>query len=386
MLVSGQFFQALETPPLLGRYLTPQDDQPGGNPAGLAVVISEDFWNNWFNRAPDVVGRTLVIANTPFTVVGRDAEAVYRSRIRRRGRRSMRRCRPTRSSTRRGTILTMAFTPGGCTVGARLKPGVSSSRPTRQLLTVSNPILHEAGAADASFIAEKEKGHFHFVAEPGSRGYTYARFLFRKPLVAMFAMCGGILLLACLNLASLLMARGVARRARAGHAAGDGRHAPPGDPATADGEPADCRARHSRRGRPPPHWSAIPWPPWLKMAGREMRLDTSLDLRVFFFAALIALASSHPHWAGSCAAGHGGQLERSHQRGPTGQTGTGAQKDSSARAAGIGSGRGSDPGDRRGLARHKPLCVSSSPEQASIQRDWSTSPSRWTSSSWKATP
>ena len=42
MLVSGQFFQALETPPLLGRYLTPQDDQPGES-AGLAVVISEDF-------------------------------------------------------------------------------------------------------------------------------------------------------------------------------------------------------------------------------------------------------------------------------------------------------------------------------------------------------
>lgn len=44
MLVSGQFFQALETAPLLGRYLTPEDDQKGGSPAGLAVVISEDFW------------------------------------------------------------------------------------------------------------------------------------------------------------------------------------------------------------------------------------------------------------------------------------------------------------------------------------------------------
>ena len=70
VLVSGQFFQALETPPLLGRYLTPQDDQPGGSPEGLAVVISETFWQKWFNRAPDVVGRKLVIANTPFTVVG----------------------------------------------------------------------------------------------------------------------------------------------------------------------------------------------------------------------------------------------------------------------------------------------------------------------------
>ena len=56
MLVSGQFFQALETPPLLGRYLTVKDDQPGCGPAGLAVVISEDFWNNWFNRAQTLSG------------------------------------------------------------------------------------------------------------------------------------------------------------------------------------------------------------------------------------------------------------------------------------------------------------------------------------------
>ena len=62
-----------------------------------------------------------------------------------------------------------------------------------------------------SFIADEEKGHFHFAAEPGSGGFAYARLLFRRPLVAMLSMCGGILLLACLNLASLLMARGAAR-------------------------------------------------------------------------------------------------------------------------------------------------------------------------------
>jgi len=70
VLVSGQFFPALQTAPLLGRYLTPADDRPGGSPDGLAVVISESFWETWFNRAPDVLERKLVIANTPFAVVG----------------------------------------------------------------------------------------------------------------------------------------------------------------------------------------------------------------------------------------------------------------------------------------------------------------------------
>jgi predicted permease len=210
MLVSGQFFQALQTPPLLGRYLTPQDDRPGGNPAGLAVVISEDFWNNWFNRAADVVGRKMVIANTPFTVVG---------------------VMPKRFIGADPTQRPMIFAPLSAdsimdaprdhisagihawwiTVIARLQPGVTLDQTNARLLTVSGPILRQT-ADDASYIAEAEKAHLHFVAEPGSRGYAYVRSVFRKPLMAMFAMCGGILLLGCLNLASLLMARGAARQ------------------------------------------------------------------------------------------------------------------------------------------------------------------------------
>jgi predicted permease len=209
MLVSGQFFQALETPPLLGRYLTPQDDQLGGSPTGLAVVISEDFWNNWFHRAADVVGRKMVIANTPFTVVG---------------------VMPKRFIGADPTQRPMIFAPLSAdpiidaprdhisagihafwiTVVARLRPGLTLEQTNAGLLTVSGPIVRQT-ADDASYIAEAERAHFHFVAEPGSRGYAYVRSLFRKPLVAMFAMCGGVLLLGCLNLASLLMARGAAR-------------------------------------------------------------------------------------------------------------------------------------------------------------------------------
>ena len=56
--------------PLDGKVPTPEDDRPGGNPEGLAVVITEQFWETWFDRAPDVVGRKLTIANVPFNVVG----------------------------------------------------------------------------------------------------------------------------------------------------------------------------------------------------------------------------------------------------------------------------------------------------------------------------
>jgi predicted permease len=290
MLVSGQFFQAMETAPLLGRYLTPQDDRPGGSPAGLAVVISEDFWNNHFNRSPDVVGRTIVIANTPFTVVGVmpkrfiGPDPTQRPEIY-----APLSADPIIDAPR--SHIDDGIYAWWLIAGARLKPGMSMEQANAALLTVSSPILHEAGAADASFIAEKEKGHFHFAAETGSKGYTYARFLFRKPLVAMFAMCGGILLLACLNLASLLMARGVARQRELATrlAMGATRRrviqqllteslmiALLG---TAAGSAAVPLVSHSLAA--------------LAQNGfTEMRLDTSEDLRVFLFAALIAFVSS----------------------------------------------------------------------------------------------
>jgi hypothetical protein len=69
-MVSGQYFEMLQTPPLAGRYLTPQDDQKGGASSQFGVVISEGFWRSWFNRSPNVIGSKLIIANSPFVVVG----------------------------------------------------------------------------------------------------------------------------------------------------------------------------------------------------------------------------------------------------------------------------------------------------------------------------
>ena len=292
VLVSGQFFEALETPPLLGRYLTPADDQRGGNPAGLAVVISEGFWDRWFDHAPDVVGRQLVIANVPFTVAG---------------------VMPKRFIGADPTLRPELFAPLSAdpiidaprnhidaginttwlTMMARLRPDVSLDQANADLLTVSRPILHET--ADGDYIAQEEKEHFHFSAEPGSKGFTYARSLFRNPLVTMGLMCGGILLLACLNLAGLLLARGAAREREIATrlAMGGSRRrlvqqmlieslviALPG---TAAGMAAGLTVSRSLAG--------------LLMSGNKMgsnhlQLDTSLDLRVFGFAALIGVFST----------------------------------------------------------------------------------------------
>jgi predicted permease len=209
-LVSGEFFTALQTAPLLGRTLTPVDDSKGGNPQGFAVVISEGFWQNWFSRRPDVVGQKLQINNLLFTVAG----VMPKSFI---GANPLQRpelfvslaAEPAMNGAR--SMTDAGFHAWWLTVMGRLQPQATLEEANAQVAASSTAILHEV-IPDAKWIAAQEKKHFAFQAASGSTGFTYVRLFFRKPLMAVFAMCGGLLLLACLNLASLLMARGAARQ------------------------------------------------------------------------------------------------------------------------------------------------------------------------------
>ena len=208
-LVSGQFFHGMATQPLLGRYLTPQDDQSSGGSAGFSVVISEGFWRTWFNGASDVLGRRIDIGNAPFTVVGVMPKWFIGA-----------------DPTRRPQIYAPLWAepvidaPYNTIAGgyhswwlriiARRTPGISLERANAALQAALNPILDEA-ASDPSFLEGARANHFHLTVEPGSKGYSYLSARFQKPLLAVFALCGAALLLACLNLASLLMARSAAR-------------------------------------------------------------------------------------------------------------------------------------------------------------------------------
>jgi len=208
--VSGSFFGALQTPPLLGRALNAQDDRKGGDPAGFAAVISETLWINRFHHDPAILGRRLVIDDVAFTIVGVMPRSFFGADPLERpqifvpladeevldGERSM---------------IKFAQRAWWLSVMGRLAPGATFDQANSQMAAASSAILYEA-VPDAKWIAGMEKRHFQLYAEPGSTGFTRIRLMFRKPLVAVFSMCGGILLLACLNLASLLMARGTARQ------------------------------------------------------------------------------------------------------------------------------------------------------------------------------
>jgi predicted permease len=209
-LVSGEFFPALETAPLLGRTLTAQDDRKGGDPAGYGVVISEGFWQRWFNRAPNVIGQKLELNHIAFTVVGvMPKRFVGADPLQRPELFVPLATEPALDGER--NITAAGFNAWWLVVMGRMKPKATLLEADAQVASESSAVLHEA-IPDAGWIANREKRHFHFIAESGSGGFTYLRMIFRKPLTVVFAMCGGILLLACMNLASLLMARGAARQ------------------------------------------------------------------------------------------------------------------------------------------------------------------------------
>jgi len=209
-MVSGDFFHTLEVPPLMGRALSPQDDRKGGASTGFGVVISEGFWQSWFNRAPDVVGRRLTIANAPFTVVGVMPKQFIGA-----------------DPTRRPDLYVPLWSAPvidapydniaaghhswWMRIVARRKPGVTLEQANSALAAVSNMILDETAPQDPTWIKRFREEHFQLHAVPGSKGYSYLQLRFEKPLVAVFSLCAAMLLLACLNLASLLMARSAAR-------------------------------------------------------------------------------------------------------------------------------------------------------------------------------
>ncbi len=287
--VSGGFFPALETAPLLGRTLTPADDRKGGDPAGFAVVIGEHFWESWFNRAPDVVGRKLTINNAVFTVVGVmpkrfiGADPLARPAL----------YLPlaTEQILNGARNMTDAGVDGWwIRVMGRLEPGVTLEQADAAVAAATSSVLHE-NARDEGWVSRQQRRHFHFRAESGSTGFTYVRLNFRKPLTAVFAMCGGVLLLACLNLTSLLMARGAARERELATrlAMGATRRRLTQQLLT---ESLLIGVIGTTIGLAVAPLVSQALSTMLLSGARGGHLDTSLDIRVFAFAALVAILAT----------------------------------------------------------------------------------------------
>lgn len=204
-LVSGNYYSALGVNTVLGRPIQNSDD---GAPGSAAVaVISDGFWSRHFGRSPDVIGKTIEVNLAPVTIIGVNPGGFTGA-----------------SSVERSPDIFLPFSmepvaaPNGADsllnnpnqwwvlVMARIKSGV----PDESARAAMNLILNNA--VRSTMTVDKGQSVPNFVMQDGSRGEDLDGEQYSRPVYVLAALAGVVLLLACANLASLLLARAGSRQ------------------------------------------------------------------------------------------------------------------------------------------------------------------------------
>jgi predicted permease len=210
-LVSGTYFPVLGVSAALGRTFTPEDDQIiNGHPL---VVLSYNFWQNRFNADPSIVNKTIVVNGHNMTVIG-VAQAGFDG---------VQLGQTTKVFV--PMMMKAQMTPlwdamkdrrwRWVNAFGRLKPGVS----TKQAQAALQPFMHsmlEMEVKESAFHNASDYMRRQFLKStvellPGSQGQSYLRQELGTPLWVLMALTGTVLLLACANLANLMLARAASR-------------------------------------------------------------------------------------------------------------------------------------------------------------------------------
>ena len=284
---SGRFFEVLGVPAMIGRTFGPGDDRRGGGPDGPVAVISYGFWQRRFGGAADVVGRALALDGVPFTVVGVTPPSFFGPDIGR----SFDVIVPIGAEPALHgdeSILDERST-WWLNVTARLKPGQTVEEATAALRAIQPQVRDAARPAHLPagepFLAEP------FTLLPASGGLAEMRRHYRDPLLILMGVVAFVLLIACANVANLMLARAHARRHELGMRLALGA----------------SRARIARQlltesllvaaggavlGLAVARWSSSLLLRQLSTPQRAVFLDLSLDWRMLAFTVAVAVATA----------------------------------------------------------------------------------------------
>ena len=209
MWVSGNFFDVLGVPPMLGRTFTADDDRRGGGSAGPVAVISYRFWQRHFSGAADAVGRPLALNGVGFTVIGVTGPEFLGPVV---GRGFDVAAPLGTEPLIRGTE---SWLDGRSTwwldIIARLKPDQTIDDAMRALNAV-RPQVRQATLPDWSADMLKQYLDQPFALASATAGAPQFKNRYREPLVIIMVTVGLVLLIACANIANLMLARANARR------------------------------------------------------------------------------------------------------------------------------------------------------------------------------
>lgn len=188
VMVSGNYFDVLGTRPAIGRLFTMSDDDAG---AGRVVVLSHAFWQRRFGGDASVIGRIVMLNGEDWTVVG-VLPRTFRAPLQSSQPEIIRPIRrPANSRCGRGCITVRAI--------GRLKPGVSFASAQADLGRIAARLAREFPESNAKV------GSWLVPLHEQLTGRT------TRPLIALSAAVGFVLLIGCVNLANLLLVRGATR-------------------------------------------------------------------------------------------------------------------------------------------------------------------------------
>ncbi|HLZ44195.1 MAG TPA: ABC transporter permease [Gemmatimonadales bacterium] len=211
LMVSGSYFPTLGVQPALGRLLSPADDQSIG--ANFVAVLSYDYWQAYLGGSRDVLEKPLAINGKTFTIVGVTPRGFEGTTL---GSRPL----VYTPITMRGLLM-----PGYAGdfedrtsywvyLFARLKPGVTLQQASARLNGLYHSIINDVEVPLQKGMSEATLAQFRakqIGLEPGQQGQSQMQGEVRTPLLLLFGVTAIVLLIACANIANLLLARGAGR-------------------------------------------------------------------------------------------------------------------------------------------------------------------------------
>jgi predicted permease len=200
MVASANYFDVLGVRPILGRgFLPAEDEKPGGAPV---AVISYRLWQTHFGANPDIVGQTIKINQHPYTIVGVAPAAFQGSQT------------GVRNEIWIPIMMEAQLDPLGDLLHdhhqfwllafGRLKPGVRPQQAQKEMTLRLEP--------EVKNYPEEHKGHDSVTVYPLWRNPFGLNQFFSTLLPLLMAIAGLVLLLACANVANLMLVRSVGRR------------------------------------------------------------------------------------------------------------------------------------------------------------------------------
>jgi len=210
-LVSGNFYEQMQVIPTLGRAILASDDGAPGT--GAVAVISEGFWQRSFGRSPNVIGKVINVNTIPVTIIGVNPSGFT-------GAKSVQSSPELFMPLSMIPLLHADIGHDGPILSSTKLFWVQLMARTKSEISVAQAQvalnLAVTAAIRATMTIKKDDTMPELILSDGSRGLNFTAREFAKPVYVLLGFVGFVLLLACANIANLMLARASARQREMG--------------------------------------------------------------------------------------------------------------------------------------------------------------------------